>query len=406
MEGVDRILKIVANHSDGIPLSVVASYAWGDGYSDAEYQRTRRTILRHSEAIKTARHDGFLWCSPTPKLFDLITARQNSNTQDGATTSRDIPHELLNSINLLNKQGRDILLDRYRAYIDAIEDSKIILKRADVERDEYQIKDYATRFTDTDRSGRLWAKYQTAWERATEKYDRACVLTLTTDPKQHDSLADAWDSQSESWNRLMAFLSRESQLGYRPDYICVREPQEQGNPHIHAVIFGVSWLMSKKELSRYWNQNQGRIVHIEAFENRDGTWIQKQSTHDDDEGETDAKGYIGKYLSKLLDLTDLDSDDLALEDSETSSAWKLAIYWALNRRIYTLSQDLTDSDDPQTDAFNEIWEFYSACQASDIPPEVLRNTSAKIRAHTDNNDPPPESDSEQDNGYAGEASAG
>jgi len=376
-----RTLKVLAYSPDGVTLDRLAELVCGDRWDDADYQRVRRVVERNRERINFAYSNGIRVVSPTADLFNLITARQKSKSPEGGKSSRDTPLNLLKSVNLLNDEGKNILLDRYQSYIDAIEDNKIILSHRDRNREEYLIKDYKTRFTDDGRADRLWRQYNEAWEEAKEEYDNAVSVTLTTDPKAHDSLKDAWDEQSESWNRLMSWLASDSRLGERPDYICVREPQEQGNPHIHAVIFGVSYLVSTNELSNYWSKHQGKIVHAERLKNRRGKWKSPKREGEDDRTTTNAKGYIGKYLSKLLDHLEDDADDLYLEDAETTNAWKLALYWAMNRRFYTTSQALIP-DDEENDNLPHVpeYEFHRACSATEIPAYVIRNTREKKRA--------------------------
>jgi len=182
----------------------------------------------------------------------------------------------------------------------------------------------------------------------------------------------------------------------RPDYIKALEFTEKGYPHLHVLFFdvptrdedGMPWLCDKPEVAAKWaDYGQGEIVDVYPLTYRDDLdelepefqsdegfvdwyrfgdhdhgedWVRERTrSHEliefgDDgcEKESTAGAYLGKYLSatfgSLLDATE--SFEQGDDDRETyadkAATWKLALYWATNRRFWSCSESITEGIDP------------------------------------------------------------
>ena len=171
------------------------------------------------------------------------------------------------------------------------------------------------------------------------------------------------------------------------DYIKVLEFSENGYPHLHVLFFdvptrekdGMPWLIDKQELSAKWKQyGQGQIVDTYPLVKRDldeldaefagdfeqgfvdwyrfgdhdhsEEWIaNKQDSHDridfdTKEKEATAGAYIGKYLSAVFGGLMEESGSLDVPDdhrySDKAASWKLALYWAMEKRFWSMSERL------------------------------------------------------------------
>lgn len=133
---------------------------------------------------------------------------------------------------------------------------------------EYLCLPYRNRFNSPPRASNLQASWRRAWRRARRQYDDAVVVTLTTDPKRHDSIADATDTLIENKNRLSSWLAYDpesgpSHPGFHPLNLYVLESTDSGIPHLHAVYFGVGWLTPQWNIADYWDERgQGRVVDV------------------------------------------------------------------------------------------------------------------------------------------------
>ncbi|NHN65139.1 hypothetical protein G9463_17790 [Haloarcula sp. JP-Z28] len=182
----------------------------------------------------------------------------------------------------------------------------------------------------------------------------------------------------------------------RPDYIKALEFTEKGYPHLHVLFFdvptreedGMPWLCDKPEVAAKWaDYGQGEIVDVYPLTYRDDLgdlkpefqsdegfvdwyrfgdhdhgedWVRDRTrSHeliefgdDGHEKESTAGAYLGKYLSatfgSLLDATESfeQGDDERETYADKAATWKLALYWATNRRFWSCSQSITEGIDP------------------------------------------------------------
>jgi len=182
----------------------------------------------------------------------------------------------------------------------------------------------------------------------------------------------------------------------RPDYIKALEFTEKGYPHLHVLFFdvptreedGMPWLCDKPELAKKWaDYGQGEIVDMYPLTYRDDLddlepefqddegfvdwyrfgdhdhgeeWVRDRTrSHeliefgdDGHEMESTAGAYLGKYLSatfgSLLDASEsfAQSENDRETYAEKAATWKLALYWATNRRFWSCSKPITEGVDP------------------------------------------------------------
>jgi hypothetical protein len=206
------------------------------------------------------------------------------------------------------------------------------------------------------------------------------AATLTTDSKAHTSLSDALQSLSENKNKLLSWLSTEYQLGERPEYVCVLEFTESGLPHLHLVLFGISYAVSQSQLAAKWRDyGQGQVVHIKEVKNTHDSDVWR--LHDDEAGIVALRDYIGKSIRELQEVANSDADELQerLDDGDLS-LWRQALYWATERQYVTCStslkeRDCASDDGDETLAERAGWQFIGVRKYDEIPATVKQRST-------------------------------
>ena len=279
--------------------------------SDADYQFCRRETEKWQDAgiVELEDSPAGTRVTPTLKAVDLISEGISKTT--GANTKavhdREWCQIMLKSVRRGDKQlseaQKDTLANSLRRYIDRIEDYRLVF---DVEMQGFRdggtdrmTKEYATRFSHGGRQNKAFARLQQSLETGYADAETAVFTTLTSDPKQFDSLYGMIDNINENFNRLRNYFSRDpttkadtrsedtpgwqkhrhNDVTGRPrenlDYIKVLEFTEAGYPHLHVLFLdpprrekdGCPWLIDKKELSHVWRQ--GEIVDVYPLVYRD-----------------------------------------------------------------------------------------------------------------------------------------
>jgi len=122
-------------------------------------------------------------------------------------------------------------------------------------------------------------------------------------------------------------------IGHRIPYMCVPEPQKNGNPHLHILFFGVTRIMDWREVKKYWKI--GSVYLNRTIENKHI----KNSIE-----------YITKYLTKTF--------------SKTTGANVLAqaLVWLFEVRSFTTSEGLMPSLSKKSwhryELMGTVWCFF------------------------------------------------
>ncbi len=283
------------------------------------------------------KHDGMIWIRPTRTGLNLIKESQNSNYEgiQDHKPARKRQHWALKQARKLATQTIDIrrisekCQDLFSQYLEDIA-IKVLHLQPDPTKNLYGppiYLQYATRFTSVPRQIEIREKYEQIWKNSLGSYQKAVMLTLTTDPKQFRNLEEANKAIQKNWNKLITRLRKNTKKELK--YICIREFQKNGRIHLHIVIFGIGYLINAKKLSKIWaGYGQGKIIDILSLVNRnqEWTWARKKPT---DSGNRNPMNYLKKYISKAQ--TD--------EDVQYQ-------YWMTESRFYTYSYSLLETIKP------------------------------------------------------------
>ena len=384
---------------------------------DADYQLAKRFYNRHSEFFKTYSKGPETWVEPRLGCFTGLNLRQQYAKRKTSVRDGDGPTDAVDSGENLGAvdveadwEGRQFAKDRVLSYLNkylhvksdsvrksllrefvtdkaGTEDRWQVFERIRGVGDDYLCLPYRTRYNDGRRAGDVRDGFEAALRSATDRHNNAVVLTTTTDPKRHSGLSEALENLSKNKGRLMSWLSTEYQMGYRPENLTVIEFTESGLPHLHIVLFGVSYDVSQEQLAAKWRDyGQGSVVDIRQAKNpHDGdTW----RLHDDELGTVTLRQYLGKAIRELQTVANADAVDLQerLKNGDVS-LWRQALYWATERQYYTCSPSLRKSDAVDSGLPHvTVWEFVGVCRYRDIPAHVRESATFDV-------EPPPGRDS-------------
>lgn len=430
-----RTCKIVASHPEGVYLHTLLSELHGDESIEAgstEYQRTRRFMNRNPEFFEVRKENGLVSARPTLELLDLINGGIIQNHRETPQLGNsEFCEKVLRSVKEVNDKGERLLEFNLREYVERINNLRLVLE-SEVAEPQYVTLPYKTRFNDPGRINKQWSIMSSCIEKAGEWFDKAALLTLTTDPKKFDSIHEMWTNINKSWNRLMSWLSSDAHLGYRPEYTKIVEATEKGYPHIHAIVYledestradGMPWIESKNAISEYWAKYQGEIVDVQplTFEEElgdeydpDEGWVRWDEDGDhggdlggegEDRGGQTAGEYLGKYLSAIYggirETAGIEEDAGGVEERATATeeatekyedkaaTWKVAMYWATGRKIRTDSRELRQAVEEEMEEREEEeedvpdlselvavanYEFVGAYSYEDIPQHIRSNS--------------------------------
>ncbi|RBI63626.1 hypothetical protein DMJ13_03590 [halophilic archaeon] len=400
-EDKTRLWSYLSNTPEGVPLSGLVSHVFGAAsgdYSNTDYKFAKRFLERREEFL-IARQDGNLWVEPTISGLHLNRSKQSVETRDGAGEAESRASSFAGKHMTIGSDAtRSSLLRSLAAKREGTEDRFNVFERVRGEGAEYLALPYSTRFNSKRRVSSLQARYREAFEEAGERFDHGVMLTVTTDPGNFESIAEAAESLMATKNALTDRFAYDpetgpSRPGRRLPSIAVPEFTDSGLPHIHIVYFGTRWLEAADSLSNYLADRQGRVFHATPIANRGGEWAfsgreRAESGREGEVGEEDgysegrarsAGGSVSQYLSKTLRVLDEFADtapaelhDMATSGKEISEFWKLTLYWATNLRFFTRSPSLSESKNDEKATLPHItcWRFVGAAQYKEIPSSV------------------------------------
>jgi hypothetical protein len=422
-----RLYQYVRFEPQGTPLRKVVRDVFGSevASADADYQLALRFFERHSEIFKTDRRGGEVWVEPRIGCFTSLNLRQqyagrktsgrrgdgldaagktgetvargddaggldaDTDTDTDATAGDDgdpqyakdrVRSYLDNYLQVNADSVRQSLLSQFVTDKAGTEDRWQLLRRVRGSGDDYLCLPYRTRFNDAGRAGDVRDRFEQALQSASQRHRDAVVLTLTTNPDRHSGLSDALQNLSDNKARLMSWLSTDYQLGHRPENLTVLEFTESGLPHLHVVLFGISYAVSQGQLSAKWRDyGQGTVVDIRtATTPHDGD---QWRLHDDGSGTVTLSQYLGKAIRELQAVASADASDLRERiEAGDLSLWKQALYWATERRYMTCSPSLRDTDDAGDGDLPHVttWEFVGVARYDEIPAHVRQSATFGI----------------------------
>ena len=278
--------------------------------------------------------NGLIFVACTTTLIDLITQARNSNFVKKPSNSiynlpaRARPERIeaiktALSCKMLNAKTREEIQELFELYLEEIDEKIIVLLKNPYGfsfDEKLKVLSYKTRFNDKAIAGRNLSNYEKLWELATLRYKKGIHLTLTTDPKMHESLWHSWRHFQKALNRFFSYVRK--LLGYRPPYVAVYEFTKSGLLHAHIIMFGTGGLMPKRKITRLWEKHgQGKVNYIYTIKNARGRWIYYRKKPKDLKNGQTADAYLKKYLKKAL-----------------FEAEGMALYWTANKRFFTCSR--------------------------------------------------------------------
>jgi len=374
-----ELLRVICRFYSGVNLAYLVNYIKNLNNSTFEaksksalYMRLYRSVkhLEGLKLIKIGKIDGLIWITPEKTAVDLIKLRSKTQT---FLKLRDFALILLSRRKFLSVRDKERLSNLFLGYLKDIS-SKWLVLEAKEDLDifpTYLVKPYSTRFNSKKRLKVLLERYNEIWDYAVEHFKFGVFLTLTADPKRFSSLFGMFKAVSKGFNRFMSLLRR--RFGFRPPYVCVQEFSDKGFLHLHVVVFGVSRLMDKREITKFWKKyGVGEINFVYKLVNRGGSFVWAKSKPRKTK-EKSLKKYLFKYLAKNLWLIrDLSQEMSFFSDIEglfeSKEVFKLALYWASRKRFYTYSFCLVK---PRLPFRLGLYRFYGVFRLEQIYDFIL-----------------------------------
>ena len=211
----------------------------------------------------------------------LITIRLRASQEWWFVANKLLPK----SPSRFSQFDKEVLNMSFETWKEGVEDRVLIFLD---ENGEYQFIEYTTRFTSETYVKQLLAKYDHAWKKATEEYDKAVFVTITLPPII--PLYIQKYAMSFLWHRIKAYLRKH--YGFTPPHIYADEPQKCLSHHRHGILFGIPRIMDKNEFTR-WLDN-----HLINFLSKMGYHIQKTVNNRLTEDQVKALNKLGKKLLK------------------------------------------------------------------------------------------------------------
>jgi len=394
-----------------------------------------------------------IWCAPTGQYITLISRMQNSNRFLNSAKCREEYGSLKNEIGItlaqlklqrrrhcpyyLSSRTRGNRIDavfrlrsvcrhsyfkrrdkrevnpelkkelsyvqgKFDHYAEDVRDLKCCLLHK--ESGEVKLIDYQTRFTDETRKDGIIARFYRTWEKASETYNTAILLTLTSYPPseapKHQHRESLWHVNrhfSVAWNAYLSLLQKRwkaerrdellevmrgrvrkirpvrldiagrvrltrsersaalapmKEENFRPKYCQVYEFQKNGMIHGHCVIYGRQWLDHFEQVKQDWIRlGQGERCHIYAMHREESGWKWNNAQPGDSRNRQPVD-YLMKYLGKGVRLSS-----------------SHGMYWAINKRFFTNSHSLvSDQDLPvHFEKLPAQYEFIGTKKTDEIP---------------------------------------
>lgn len=363
----NQLWRYVTETPDGAPLPTIIRDVFGEEtpLDGADAALTRRFFRDHPDLFRTATRGGLLRVEPRPAAFHLTASKRSAGTPDSGGVAVSNAGAMLRRRRAVESdETRGVLLGSLAAKREATEE--VFHAFEDTFTGEHLLVPFATRFNSPRRVRGRISDYHGGWREAARRHDRAVLATLTTDPARYENIEAQAETLREDVDRLRDWLGYNFNGGSRPETLLVIEFAERGLAHAHLVVFGVEYVPHER-LKHYWDarRDRGSVVHLYGL--RSGgerpvwRWSGEPPAEARGSERRGPKRYLRKVLSDQLELararpSDVDEAARALRSGERGAAayargrrwWKLALYWATETRLYTLSPLLKPSSDGGT----------------------------------------------------------
>ena len=345
------------------------------------YMKIRRFIssLEAKGLVELSKVDGYLWVKPKVDLITVNIVKFKLVNFHGSRFKHPARFEasgLLMEKHELSEEDWETLDFLLSQYVDDVCRRVIVLKH--VEMDSFKFLRYRHRFLKRELE-RVLDYYDRVFDNASRNYGEGVFITLTMNPSSYSNLYQASRRIGEALNRFMSFLSK--RYGRRLDYICVPEPMDSGNPHLHVIVFGISRIEDHYKLTNILAKQGFGYIHYEygIHKDKNGNWVWRNRANKPRTKTMDVKAYLRKYLTKVF--------HRALSDSSRGhgqglclSDYKLAFYFASNKRFFTCSRALM----VRREKFScGLWVYVGSWHWLDVPDWILEMANVTLAPSTD-----------------------
>lgn len=408
----DALLRYAVNHPEGAPVIVAArSVLAVETAGDANHRLALRFYDGHPDLFKTDTRDGLRWVEPRNPAFTRPANNHSPKHGEGDGTTDDTSpvspktggtvetrpsspranaRDALAGRRVVDRDtSRGMLLDALATYRETTEDRFHQLDRVRGRGEETLLVPYVTRFNAPSRVADSRERVETAFDAARGRFERAVMVTLTSDPKRHESVAAAGESLLADVSRFKSWVATDSRIGHRPPSVVIPEFTDSGLPHAHVVLFGVSWVVAHAELSAYWShrRDRGEVVWFDRLSSRGESGRWRWSS----DGPTDAEGrpprsYLLKSHDALAGVASASPKEVrsaarSLRSSDREPTddgrewWRIAMYYALDMTLATVSPTLKPSTDGGSDPDDDLphvtqYEYVGTARYGEFPAHV------------------------------------
>jgi len=322
--------------------------------------------LEEKGLVQLSKVDGLIWVKPKVDLINVNIVKFKLVNYGSPRFKHPSRFEACSLLMRKKELSRDdwLYLDGLLyEYVEDVSSRVIVLKH--VEMDRFRFLRYKHRFLKHELEAIL-KRYDLVFVNASKLYDKAVFITLTMNPSTYSNLYQASKRIGEALNRLMSFLAK--RYGKRLHYIAVLEPMDSGNPHLHVIIFGISRIEEHYELTKVLAKHGFGYIHYEysIMKTKDGNWVWRNRAYKPERCKTmDVKAYLKKYLVKVFHKA---LNGGSWKQGLTISDYKLAYYFASNKRFFTCSRALMVKREK---ASLGLWVYIGSWYWLDVPNWIL-----------------------------------
>jgi len=344
------------------------------------YMKIRRFIasLEKKGLVEVSKVDGFLWVKPKVDLIKVNIVKFKLVNFHSSRFKHPYRFEasglLMRKHELSSEDWKELDYLLYN-YIEDVSGRVIVLKH--VEEDRFKLLRYKHRFLKSELD-RILKVYDVVFNNASRLYSEAVFITLTMNPETYSNLYEASMRIGKALNRFMSFLAK--RYGKRLHYIAVFEPMNSGNPHLHVIVFGISRIEEHYELTEILAKQGFGYIHYEygIRKDKNGNWVWRNRANKPKKCSTmDVKAYLKKYLVKVFHRA---LSNKSWKQGLAISDYKLAFYFASNKRFFTCSRALMVKNYKISSG---LWVFIGSWYWLDVPNWILEFANVTLAPSTE-----------------------